>query len=385
MTTMLRDVLDADIQVYLIGCREHGIEKHIPEELMKSPIFSYDLVDVKKIKKSDFFRRYLYGIMYAFKSAKYIKKQVSMCDVVFFQSSPTVLYQMLLIRRYAKKVPIVYNVQDMFPGSSIASGIMPQRWMQLFFYRLQKIAYRNADIITSISEDMKVKLIEQGVALEKIKVIVNWFDDQSVHKVSWENNRYVKKYNMTRDNFYVQYAGTMGYVFDYKMVVNVAEKLRDHKDIIFQMIGEGSQKAQFVEEARQRGIENIAFLPLEKQEMVSDVYSACDVCFIPLKRGVIGNSVPSKVGLLMACKRAIVTSVDEDSDYYRMINQNNIGIAVSNDAPQQAAEAILHLYRDRKLCTEMGRNGYAYGHEQYSRSRNMQKYIHLFREMGDAE
>lgn len=84
--------------------------------------------------------------------------------------------------------------------------------------------------------------------------------------------------------------------------------------------------------------------------MVSDVYSACSTCIIPLKHGVIGNSVPSKAGLLMACKRSIVTSTDRGSKYNRMINDNGLGYAYGDDEPDKIAEAILKLYKDPILA-----------------------------------
>lgn len=376
MTTMLEDLLNDGIEVKLVGCKEAGIDRHIPEILENKPGFEYHLIDCPKIEKSNFVRRYLEGIRYAKAVGKYIKKAISDCDVVFVQSSPTVLYTLYYAKKYSGGRKIIYNVQDMFPGSSIASGVMRQKWMQFIFYRLQKIAYRKADVITAISKDMKDKLIEQGVPNDKIKVIVNWFDDSSVHEVSWQENRFVQKYNMSPELFYVQYAGTMGYVFDYHIVINVAEKLKEHKDIVFQMIGEGSQKEDFIQAAKDKGLENIVFLPLEKQEMVSDVYSACSVCFIPLKKGIIGNSVPSKAGLLMACKRAIITSVDKNSDYYNMIDEY-AGVAADNDNPDEIVQAILHMKNKRDVCIAYGISGYEYGHELYSRSKNMKKYIEL--------
>lgn len=379
MTTMLEDILNSGMEVLFLGCAEEGIDKHIPTFLEKHPHFIHYLVPCPKVEKADFARRYFSGIQYSRAIGKLIKQYINECDLIFVQSSPTVLYTLHYARKFAGSRKIIYNVQDMFPGSSIASGVMPQKWMQFIFYRLQKIAYKKADVITAISEDMKNKLIEQGVSSDKIKVIVNWFDDSSVHEVSWQENRFVKKYNMSPEIFYVQYAGTMGYVFDYNMVINVAEKLKEQKDIVFQMIGEGSQKEAFIQAVKERELENIVFLPLEQQEMVSDVYSACSVCFIPLKKGIIGNSVPSKAGLLMACKRAIVTSVDKNSDYYNIVDEH-AGIAADNDNPDEIVRAILYMKDNRDVCTAYGISGYEYGHELYSRSNNMKIYLELFEE-----
>ena len=378
MTTMLEDLLNAGIEVLYVGQAEEGVRKHVPDILESHSKFSSHLITCPKVEKSNFVCRYLEGIRYSRAIAKYVKKHICECDVVFVQSSPTVLYTLHFVKKYVGNKKIIYNVQDMFPGSSIASGVMPWKWMQYVFFYLQKIAYKKADVITAISEDMKTKLLEQGVSGEKIEVIVNWFDDTSVHEVSWMDNRFVQKYNLDSNVFYVQYAGTMGYVFDYEMVLKVAEKLKEHRDIVFQMIGEGSQKENFVQATKEKGLDNIVFLPLEPQEMVSDVYSACSVCFIPLKKGIIGNSVPSKAGLLMACKRAIISSVDRDSAYYNMI-ERYAGFAADQDEPETIVQAIIQLKNDRELCKKIGEKGYEYGHELYSRSINMKSYIELIK------
>ncbi len=381
LTTLITDMLNAGIHIYFVGIEEEGLNKHIPDEFENNPNFEYSLVKAKKIKKTSFVSRYLYGIKYAYDAKKLIKKYINNTDVVFARSSPTVLYNILAVRKVSKDVKIVYGIQDMFPGSTIASGKMPNKLMQKFFFRLQKMAYEKSTIITAISEDMKTKLLEQGVPEEKIRVIVNWFDDKSVREIPRKDNLFIKKYNMQRDQFYVQYAGTMGYVFDYNMVLSVARLLQEHDDIIFQMIGEGSQKTAFIEEAKRQQLSNIVFLPLEPQEMVPHVYSACDICFIPLKKGIIGNSVPSKAGLLMACKRAIVTTADEGSDYNRMINDEHIGIACSTDNPQDAADAIIKMKEDAVFRDYCANSGYEYGKISYSRSNNTRKYIELFEEI----
>lgn len=278
------------------------------------------------------------------------------------------------------KAPTIFNIQDMFPGSSIAAGVMPYKWMQKIFYKIQKIGYQSADIISVISEDMKARVVSQGIPDEKVRVIVNWYDDHFVKEIPWKENKFVQKYNMSKDKFYVQYAGTMGFVFDYKMVLSVAENLKKYEDIVFQMIGFGSQYDQFISEAKERKLYNIEFYPLEPQPMVPHVYSACSICFIPLKRDIIGNSVPSKAGLLMACRRVIINSVDEWSDYYKMFEREDIGLSASNLDSEAVTAAILKLYNNRSLIEHFANNAQSYGKEYYSRTVNTAKYELLYME-----
>ncbi len=379
IATLIEDLLENRFQVTLIQSRRQKINRDIPDNLIGKPNFEVITIDRRVIEKSSFIKRYIEEVTYHFKAFKRWKK-IKDFDAVFVQSCPTVLFSIVLLKLFTK-YPVLYSVQDMWPGSAVNSGVLRNKLIAGFFYALQKLAYNYSDVLTVISEDMKRKVVEQGVKEEKIQPIVNWFDDRSVHEVDWSENRFVKKYNLSNDKFYVQYAGTMGYVFDYKMVLDVAEKLSGYRDIQFHMIGRGSQKASFIEETKERGLDNIVFFPLEPQHMVSDVYSACSICLIPLKRGIIGNSVPSKAGLLMACNRAIVNSVDEDSDYYKIFNDNKIGVSASNNDADGVAAAILDLYNNEEKRNQFAGNGHVFGQKYYARNINTKKFIAVFDNM----
>lgn len=383
MCGLIDRMLDEGDTIYYVGVASAECQEHIPAKYLGHPRFHYRLLERKPVDKKNLPKRYLSGIGYALSAAKYIKEFMPLCDVAYVTSSPTSLYNIKIVRKYAGKKKVVMNVQDMFPGSSIASGVMPRKWMQRIFYWLQKKAYRTADVIVGISEDMRDKIIAQGVPREKTEVILNWFDDKHIRYVDWESNRFVKKLGMSRRKFYVQYAGTMGFVFDYKMVIEVAKRLLPYENIEIQMIGMGSRKDDFIRAATDANLTNIKFLPLEPVDMVPDVYSACSVCFIPLKHGIIGNSVPSKAGLLMKCYKPIVTSADEGCKYAEEINSNHLGIACPDDDPDAVAEAILYLYKNPHEVERMGKNGFSFGHELYSSTYNTGLYHSLFHQLAN--
>ena len=378
MNAMIEDTLNNGISVHMIGSHTTGENSDIPTNLSQRDSFTYDIVKRKNVEKKAFVRRYLEGIRYALASIRYIRGAKG-CDLIYVQSCPTSLYNVLAAKLFGNRKPVIYSIQDMFPGSTIYSGVLKNKFLQKVFYNLQKIAYKKADYINVISEDMRDKVIEQGVPKEKITVIVDWCDNSKVRKIDWEDNLFVKKYNLQKEKFYVQYAGTMGFVFDYKMIVTVAKLLKGFNNIEFQMIGKGSQKENFIQECEKHGLNNVVFYPLEPLEMVPHVYSACSLELIPLKKGVIGNSVPSKASQVMACRRVVVNSVDPTSKYYKMFNDNNIGISVSNEEPEAVADAIIELYQNdekRKLYAE---NGNKFGEIHYSRTKNTALLIDEFK------
>ena len=83
----------------------------------------------------------------------------------------------------------------------------------------------------------------------------------------------------------------------------------------------------------------------------------------------------------MACKRPIVTTSDEGSDYNNMINSKNIGFAYSTDSPDKVAESLVYLKNNPNEARQMGENGFEFGHDLYSRTSNMNLYLDLFLEL----
>lgn len=144
--------------------------------------------------------------------------------------------------------------------------------------------------------------------------------------------------------------------------------MKNESGIRFQMIGDGLFKNAFVEEAQARGLDNIDFYPLQPVDIVPDVYSACDIEIIPLRKGVIGNGVPSKAPLLMACHKTIINSVEKESAYYHLFNDNKMGISVPLDDAEALANAIRKLAADPELCRKMADRAKEYSHKFYSAS-----------------
>lgn len=375
---MINDILEAGYEVHLIQSRRKKINPDIPFLLKDKSGFTYDVVDRKIIDKTSFIKRYLDEAWFAITSYKKWRK-IKDAEIVFLQSCPTVVYQLLMLRLFYRR-PIVYNIYDVFPGHAYDIGVIKNKFVFNTLKFIQKATYKLSDIITVLSDDMKEKIIEEKVPLEKIRVVPAWYDDKAVKEIPLENNKFIKKYNITPDKFYVQFAGTIGYVFNYKAILEAATLLSDNEAIVFQIVGDGNIKEKFMYEVEKRNLTNIIFYPLQPIEIVPDVYSACSICIIPLIKGVIGNGVPSKAPILMACRRVIVNSVEPESRYYSMFNKYGIGVSVSNSNHEELAQVILDLYNHPEKVNEMADRAKTFGEENYSSTANTKKFIEIFDE-----
>ena len=230
---------------------------------------------------------------------------------------------------------------------------------------------------------MRDKLMRKVSREDKIVIVPAWYDDAVAMEIPKDENRFLKKYDLNPKDFIVQFAGTIGYVFNYKLVLDTAEFMKNDSGIRFQMIGDGLFKKAFEEEAQARGLDNIDFYPLQPVDIVPDVYSACDIEIIPLRKGVIGNGVPSKAPLLMACHKTIINSVEKDSAYYHLFNDNKMGVSVPLDDTKALADAIRKLAADPELCREMADRAKEYSHKFYSASVCTKKFMDAFDAMMD--
>ena len=376
---MINDFLNEGYSVHLIQSSKKKIYDEIPKSLKNKENFECNTVKRKVVDKTKFVKRYLNEIHYAFLAMKkWIK--VKNVDVIYVQSNPVVVFTIILLKIFKRK-PIVYSIYDVFPGHAYDIGVIKSKILYNLLKIIQMPCYKLSDAITVLSDDMKDIVVKLGAKEEKVHIVPAWYDVKTTKYIKPENNRFIQKYNIQQDKFYVQFAGTIGLIFDYKTVIEVAKRLKNEKDIRFQIIGEGNVKEKFIEETKKLKLKNIDFYPIQPVDMVPDVYSTCSVCLIPLMKGVIGNGVPSKAPILMKCKKVIVNSV-EDSSYSRMFKENEMGLSYEIGNYDEIANGIKYLYNNPKVVKKMADNAFKYTEENYSSSKSTKKLMDIFEHVG---
>lgn len=373
---MISELLDHGYDVHLIQSHRKGINPDIPASLEGRSRLNVDTITRKVVGKKNFVSRYINDAYYALQAMKvWIKDRNA--DVIYLQSNPTIIYPMLLLKLLNHK-PIVYSIYDIFPGHAYDIGVINSKAIYNVLKIIQRPCYKLADSITVLGEDMKIKVVEQGAKAENVYVVPAWYDVSTAREIPLEDNRFIKKYKIPIDKFVVGFAGTVGYVFNYKTVLELAKRLKPYKEIVIEIVGDGNTKDDFINEAKQLNLDNIWFYPLQPVELVPDVYSACNIAIIPLREGVIGNGVPSKAPILMACNRVIVNSVESDSIYAKLFDEYDMGKSVDILDYDELANAVIELYKSPETIKRMAANAKKFGQENYSSTRSIRKLMEIF-------
>lgn len=377
---MFNDFLDRGYKLEVIQSHTKGLNPDIPKSLVERENLKCNTIVRKQINKSHFVKRYIGDVIYYFRTMKYWLMK-GKWDLIFVQSGPTVVFLLLLLKLFKFRTPILYSIYDVFPGHAYDIGVIKSRVLYDMLRMLQKSCYKIPSIITVLSDDMKDIVVREGASEKSTFVVPAWFDVTTAREILVSDNRFISKYNIDTDKFYVQFAGTIGYVFNYKTVIEVAKRLIDDRDIVFQMIGDGTTKEIFMQEAMNLGLTNIQFYPLQPVEIVPDVYSTCNICLIPLMKGVIGNGVPSKLPILMACRRLTITAVENCSKYSKMIKDNNLGLVEDVCDYDALAAAIRFAKSNSHAVSVMVENAYNFGKENFSSIKSLQILANIFADL----
>ena len=274
-------------------------------------------------------------------------------------------------KRYG--APFVFNVQDLYPQTAIDMGLLRSRALIRLAEGMERFIYQRASTITVHSEGNRDGLVARGVPEEKVQVVPNWVDTEEI-RLGERLNGFRKRYGLG-DKFVVSFAGVMGYAQGLGTVLEAASSLRDYQDTVFLMVGDGSFKDPLVQQAKDSGLSNMMFLPMQPQEEYPQILAASDVSLVSLDSSVKTPVVPAKLLSIMASGRPVVASVPAGGDTLRIIDAAGCGLSSPPGDAEALAQSILHLYQHPEVRVELGRKGRAYAEAHYSRKACVAQYV----------
>ncbi len=306
-------------------------------------------------------------------------------NLIYVASTPPTQGALAALVKKCKRVPFVYNLQDIFPDSLTGTDLARKGGLLWKIGRvIENFTYRNSDKIIVISEDFKKNVMAKGVPEEKIVVIYNWVDQNAVVDIPRSENILFDRYGLDRSKFYITYNGNIGLTQNMDMLLEVAKALESNEDIQFVLVGNGAYLEDVKRIIAERNVQNVTLLPFQPYEEISHVFSLGDISLVISKPGVGANSVPSKTWSIMSASRPVLANFDEN-ELKSIIEKNNCGIFTKAGDKVAFTDAILKLYGDRELCRKMGKNGRKFVMENLTKEVGTQKYVDVIRSVASSQ
>ena len=325
-------------------------------------------IKFEKKAKADLKARYLADLSYYRQACKWMKENKP--DKVFLQSCNTAFFT-VFYAKHILKCPLLYNEQDIFPENAYFAGILSESSMVYkVAHALQKYAYKNATVLSTISDDMKSTIVTRyGISEDKVQVIYNWgHEELKAH--SEQDNVFLKKYPKKLGEFRVVYAGNLGKMQNVELILETAALMKDDADISFYIVGGGVNEVQLKTFAKEKDLNNVTFVGMQPPEEVADLYAAADVNVIPLKKGLIYAALPSKTADCLIAGKPIITCVDDESEFAKRCYDNGIFNAGTGSAIR-----LKDLITRRKI-EDTGAESYGFD-DAFKKEKNVNQYCVL--------
>jgi len=272
-------------------------------------------------------------------------------------------------------VPYIFEVRDLWPGIFIELGVLKNRYLIRLLEIIELFLYRKASAVVPLTNGFAEDIIKRGIPDNKIEVITNGVDLDMYKPGSGET--YLRsKIGLSEDRFIILYIGAHGISHGLAGVLDAAESLKEEQDIHFLFVGEGAEKSNLINLAKNKKLKNVTFLPGQPREKVIDFYHLANVCLVPL-RDVLGLNtfIPSKIFEIMGCGKPIIASLrGETAD---ILTKSEAALVIPPENPAELIKAIKILKSDPEMCWRMGQAGRTFVEENYDRKVLARKYLNL--------
>ncbi len=256
-------------------------------------------------------------------------------------------------------IPYVYDVMDLQPDAAADLGMLPPGKLLRFLYGLERVAYRNASLVSTLTEGMRQRIIDKQISPEKVMVFPPRAEEDLFRIRRDRDGRAFRQAHGLGEDFLVLHSGNMGVKQGLEVVLKAAALSRD-EGVTYLLVGDGAMKPALEAQATSMQLKNVRFLPLQDRDAFLSMLAACDLSLVTQQRTVSDILFPSKTVTALASGCPVIASVNHGSEIARVIKQSKAGIVIEPENPNQLHETVQQLRIGSRLRAEMSVSGRRY-------------------------
>lgn len=291
---------------------------------------------------------------FAWKSAR--RSASIPCDVVFASSTPLTVAIPGSYAAWRQRVPMVFEVRDLWPDMPIAMGALKNRFAISAARTLERFAYRKSRRIVALSPEMKQGVVNAGVPEANVTVIPNGCDLDLFPASAARGQAFRNSLPWLGNRPLVLYAGAVALLNGLSYLVELAkETISLDPEIRFLLVGRGNDLERLRKLAQQLGVldKNLFFIDPVPKDRMPDVLAAASIATSTVVDvpGVSANSANKFFDALAAGRPIAINHVGWLAD---IIEQNDCGMVLSPHDIPAAARRLVDALRDENWLREAG-------------------------------
>ena len=299
-------------------------------------------------------------------------------DVIYAYHPPLTVGITASLIRVFRRIPVVYDIQDMWPDTLRATGMIDSVRTLNTVEAVCQWVYRRVDRIVVLSPGFKRLLVQRGVPDAKVDVIYNWADEAGLAAPQGQ----LPTSFPGQSQFRIVFAGNMGKAQALNTVLDAANLLQTRGSrVSFVMLGGGVEVSRLQQRAAELNLDNVVFFPPVPMAEVGTVLNEADALLVHLRKDPLFEvTIPSKTQAYMTVGKPLLMAVDGDAA--DLVVASGGGVVAESENPQalaMAAEGLATLGPGELLA--MGQSAKRYYREHLALQVGVSKFGVIFRQL----
>jgi glycosyltransferase involved in cell wall biosynthesis len=258
--------------------------------------------------------------------------------------------------------PLVVNLHDLYPRTAVELGRLSSPILIAMAERVEEFVYSRAHrFIVPAPDSVRYLTVEKRVPFDRVKLCYNWVDFKAT--LPGDGLAFRREHGL-EGKFVATYAGLVGIAQDLSAVVAAAKMARGEPDVVFLVIGEGSELEHWKSESA--GVMNLRFLPTLPREKYLDALRASDVCLLALSGKLRSPAIPGKLQNIMAVAKPVLAVVPADSAAACTVLEAGCGIVTEPGNGDALLAALKRIRADKQSQVRWGEAGMKFARIHFS-------------------
>lgn len=357
------------------GYRVKFIQKEVIDGVLVTRVPLFPSHDKSKLGRvfnylSFGFSSFIYGLFFS--------KRV---DVIYAYHPPLTVGISALIIKLFRRVPVVLDIQDMWPDTLKATGMINNLTLIGFVSKVCNLIYSGVTKIVVLSPGFKDLLIDRGVPENKIEIIYNWADETVLRTTANETPKELANI----EGFKVLFAGNVGQAQGLNVILDAGLLLKDDvPKLQFLVLGRGLQLDDLKRRANDLNLDNVHFLPSVGMDKVGHFLGSADALLIHLNSDSLFEiTIPGKTQAYMSVGKPIIMGVRGDAS--NLVLRADCGVCFEPENSVALAEAAKSLMLlDPTDIQRLGENAERFYDKNLSVKVGVDSFVKVFNEIIDT-
>ena len=274
-------------------------------------------------------------------------------DYIFvYATSPLLQALIAIFLKKIKKSKLIIWVQDLWPESLEYTGYIQNKFLLYLVKKVVIYIYNNSDIILVQSRGFQESI--KKITNTKVQILYNPSEDF-----------FLKKKNSYKKGLKFMYAGNIGKVQSIHKIVSVAKKLKNNKNITFELVGSGTESNKIKEQIKRNNLRNITHKNQINYLEIKNKFKDSDVLIAILKKHKLSKkTIPSKIQAYMSSGKPILCCIPGEAS--EIVYRSKCGFVCKNDV-ESIKRMIIKINKiKKKNLNKFGKNGRKYFLKNFS-------------------